>query len=308
MLMNPTISIIVPVYNTEQYLNRCIDSILSQSFTNFELLLIDDGSTDKSGDICDEYARKDERIKVFHKKNGGVSSARNMGLDFARGEWITFVDADDWIVKDCLNWEYSLFQEDLIIFSYYNNSETSNNLFPINSFVTKGKDELNDLYQTLIYKGFFRTVWSKLFKKSIINNLRFDEAISIGEDHLFLLNYLCKIEACRFVDKPFYVHRSFDFLFKKYQIEISKAIYIMSSLFSVYDKLNVKNKNFEIDVFCEYKSFCQKYVDKNPELWYNNPFVKKIYRRVKSNLRISYRIRYKLMSFLFFSKMRNLLK
>lgn len=299
--MNPIISIIVPVYNTEQYLNHCIDSILSQTFTDFELLLIDDGSTDKSGDICDEYARKDERIKVFHKKNGGVSSARNMGLDYVQGEWITFVDADDWIVKDCLNLDYSLFQEDLIIFSYYHNFETSNNLaFSINQFVAKGKNELNDLYQAFIHKGFFRTVWSKLFKRSLINNLRFDESVSIGEDHLFLLNYLCEIETCRFVDKPFYVHRSMDFLFKKYQIEISKAIYIMNSLFSVYDKLNVNNKSFEVDIFCEYKSFCQKYVDKNPKLWYSDQFVKKAYRRVENNLRLSYRIRYKLMSFLFF--------
>lgn len=93
----PTISVIIPVYNTEKYLHRCIDSILAQTFTNFELLLVDDGSTDNSGKICDEYAKKDSRVRVFHKENGGVSSARNVGLDNARGEWIAFVDSDDWI-------------------------------------------------------------------------------------------------------------------------------------------------------------------------------------------------------------------
>lgn len=303
------VSIIVPVYNAEKTLNRCIDSILQQTFTDWELLLIDDGSKDSSGDICDEYARKDPRIKVFHKENGGVSSARNIGLDNAKGEWITFVDSDDWIINDCLSLDYSLFYEDLIIFSYYYNSETSNNLaFSINDFVVKGENELNDLYQAFIHKGSFRTVWSKFFKRCLISNLRFDESVSIGEDHLFLLNYLCKIEACRFIDKPFYVYQSSDFLLKKYQIKISKAIYIMSSLFSVYDKLNVNNKNLEVDIFCGYKSFCQKYVDKNPELWYDNPFVKEIYRRIKANLMLSYRIRYELMSFHFFSKIRNLLK
>lgn len=92
---NPKVSVIVPVYNVEKLLQRCIDSILAQTFTDFELLLIDDGSKDKSGEICDEYAAKDSRIRVFHKQNGGVSTARNLGIDKAQGEWIYFVDSDD---------------------------------------------------------------------------------------------------------------------------------------------------------------------------------------------------------------------
>ena len=97
------ISVIVPVYNTEKYLHRCVDSILAQTFTDFELLLIDDGSTDSSGAICDESAQKDSRVRVFHKENGGVSSARNLGLDKAKGKWVTFVDSDDWIKESFLN-------------------------------------------------------------------------------------------------------------------------------------------------------------------------------------------------------------
>lgn len=91
----PLVSVIVPVYNAEKYLNRCVDSILSQTMTDFELLLIDDGSKDDSGRICDEYAEKDARVRAFHKPNGGVSSARNLGLNNARGNWIAYVDADD---------------------------------------------------------------------------------------------------------------------------------------------------------------------------------------------------------------------
>lgn len=91
------ISVIVPVYNTEKYLDRCIQSILSQTYTDLELLLIDDGSTDSSGAICDKYAEQDSRVRVFHKENGGASSARNLGLDNANGDWIAFVDSDDWI-------------------------------------------------------------------------------------------------------------------------------------------------------------------------------------------------------------------
>lgn len=96
-MISPKVSIIIPVYNTEQYLSRCIDSIQAQSFTDFELLLIDDGSKDNSGKICDEYAAKDSRVRVFHKENGGVSSARNWGLEKSQGEWIIFIDSDDWI-------------------------------------------------------------------------------------------------------------------------------------------------------------------------------------------------------------------
>ena len=115
------ISVIVPVYNTAQFLPRCIESILSQSFTDFELLLIDDGSTDGSGKICDAYAEKDNRIRVFHKENGGVSSARNLGLDNARGEWVTFVDSDDYvspvILEKCLE---SVNGYDMVVFNYQN--------------------------------------------------------------------------------------------------------------------------------------------------------------------------------------------
>lgn len=98
--MIPKISIIVPVYNVELFLHKCIISILSQTFKDFELILINDGSTDKSGEICDVYSQKDSRIKVIHKKNEGQSSARNKGLEIARGDYIGFVDSDDWIEQD----------------------------------------------------------------------------------------------------------------------------------------------------------------------------------------------------------------
>ena len=113
--INPIISVIVPAYNAEKYLRRCINSILAQTFTDFELLLIDDGSTDKSGEICDEYADKYARIRVFHKANGGVSSARNVGLDNAVGEYICFCDADDWVDFHWLQGFTEAFPNDLIV-------------------------------------------------------------------------------------------------------------------------------------------------------------------------------------------------
>lgn len=100
--MNPKITVIVPVYNIEDYLERCINSILAQSFNDFELILVDDGSTDKSGEICDSYAKKDERVRVFHKENGGSSSARNLAIKEAHGEYLSFIDSDDYVEPDFL--------------------------------------------------------------------------------------------------------------------------------------------------------------------------------------------------------------
>ncbi len=103
----PEISVVVPVYKVEKFLKRCVDSILAQSFYDFELILVDDGSPDSCGAMCDEYAEKDNRIKVIHKENGGLSSARNAGLDIAKGDWVTFIDSDDWIHKDYLLYLYN---------------------------------------------------------------------------------------------------------------------------------------------------------------------------------------------------------
>lgn len=117
----PKVSVIIPVYNAEKYLRKCLDSVLAQSFADFEVLLINDGSTDGSGKICDDYAQKDARVKVFHKENGGVSSARNLGLDNATGDWIVFVDSDDYVEKNYFEViNNNLSQEiDVLVFSYW---------------------------------------------------------------------------------------------------------------------------------------------------------------------------------------------
>ena len=122
------ISIIIPVYNAENFLCSTVDSILSQNSLDYELLLIDDGSKDKSGKICDEYARQDGRVRVFHKKNGGVSSARNLGLDNAKGEWVSFVDADDWVSGIYFSEGLLDTSNDLVLNKISNQEYTSNNL------------------------------------------------------------------------------------------------------------------------------------------------------------------------------------
>ena len=104
----PLITVVVPIYNVEDYLNKCIESIVNQTYKNLEIILVDDGSPDNSPKMCDDWAKKDKRIKVIHKENGGVSSARNIGIDKSKGEWITFVDADDWIEKTYIEDMYNI--------------------------------------------------------------------------------------------------------------------------------------------------------------------------------------------------------
>lgn len=195
MNKNPKISIIVPVYNAEQYLRRCIDSILNQSFTDFELILIDDGSKDKSSDICDEYAAKDSRVRIFHKENGGVSSARNVGLDDSCGEWVAFVDADDEIEDGYLNIRKSFENSDVIQKPYIivnNNNETKINIQ--NSRLLKNKDSIFRYY---VQKR-NNALWDKLIKRSVIGNDRFNTIVTIGEDFLFFLCILPKVKAWAF--------------------------------------------------------------------------------------------------------------
>ena len=201
----PKISVIVPVYNTEKYLRRCVDSILAQTFTDFELLLIDDGSTDSSGAICDEYAQKDSRVRVFHKENGGVSSARNLGLDNATSEWITFVDSDDWISDSFLaNLYITEIDEVDIVISYAN--YVGNVGKPNYENYIEGKHKI-ELVESLFLKNdlaWQTSPWAKLYKTEICRDIRFKEGMHIGEDLVFLYSYLMK---CKY----FYVFKLTDY-------------------------------------------------------------------------------------------------
>lgn len=182
----PKVSIIIPVYKAEKCLERCIDSVLNQTYKDWELLLIDDGSPDRSGDICDEYAKRDNRIRVFHKNNGGVSAARNLGLDNVNGEYVTFVDSDDLIdlntLKVCIS-QVELFDLDLLQFSYTRDEKqlgTVENFEPkvyaINAYINE--------------KNVLRCVWGTMFHSDIIkqNHIRFNEKMKLAEDQLFVFS------------------------------------------------------------------------------------------------------------------------
>ncbi|MGI6094991.1 MAG: glycosyltransferase family 2 protein [Lachnospiraceae bacterium] len=191
------ISVIVPVYNVEKYLRRCVDSILNQTYSNLEILLIDDGSTDASGVICDEYSKSDPRIKVFHKENGGVSSARNYGIERATGTYLGFIDSDDWI--DCHMYETLLnnmlqYNADV---SDIDSITTTEEIVYRNSkeiiSVKKGKEILLDYFLTDRY-----SVCRKLYAREVIGDIRFPLG-KINEDiatnFQFLQNAKCEVKS-----------------------------------------------------------------------------------------------------------------
>ena len=194
------VSVIVPVYNTEKNLSRCIDSILGQSFSDFELLLVDDGSPDGCGAICDSYAQKDSRVRVFHKENGGVSSARNVGLDNARGEWITFVDSDDELLSDGLKVLVDNISDDvdMVMGGHLECEENGKLLTKVleeKTLVLSKEESIMSLYNGYgpfyFYSGYAAF---RLFRNQIIQkqHIRFDTEIAIKEDTLFVLQYLCR--------------------------------------------------------------------------------------------------------------------
>lgn len=153
------ISIIIPIYKAERYLSKCVDSILAQTYADWELLLVDDGSPDNSGELCDEYAAKDKRIKVFHKENGGVSSARNLGLEMMAGEWVTFVDADDWIASDTLERCSTYFNEyEIVRFSMkmvYDEQDDSKN----RNYIIQSSNSKEEIFSRTLARKSLMCVW-----------------------------------------------------------------------------------------------------------------------------------------------------
>lgn len=226
--MRPVISCIVPAYNAEQYIEKCVKSILNQTFANFELILVDDGSTDSTGEICDSLTRYDARVKVLHKKNMGVSPARNDGICMSSGEWLTFIDADDWIEDTFFEKMLSIASaaDDVIVCSQYLNTNRE-----IIETDAKGEtlsfdvsDKLTDLMGSAIVRPpssprlfhllfrngpIFTGPWCKLYRKKTItdNHIEFNSILKIGEDNLFNLSFLSVAKKGKFIDVPLYHYR-----------------------------------------------------------------------------------------------------
>ena len=209
----PTVSVIVPVYNAEGVVSRGVDSILAQSYQDFELILVDDGSTDSSGAICDNYAQQDGRVRVIHQENAGVSVARNAGLNVAQGEWVTFVDSDDIVLDGFLeSLVIAVNRDERIDLAYcgYAIIDGSTSIKTYRSATYIGKEQLHDVLSStkLLYRC---SPWAKFFRRSIItdNGLQFDENLTISEDRLFLYQYLIHVRGVATTSTVGYLYGSF---------------------------------------------------------------------------------------------------
>lgn len=208
--MKDLISVIVPVYNAEKYLDRCLRSLVDQSYENLEILLVNDGSTDRSAAICKAWGEKDARIKVLYQENQGVSAARNYGLDCAAGAYISFVDADDWIKPEMLEKQWNILQKeqsDIVLSGFESVTEKKQNIQNIQN-VLKTLDisaccENSAVKYTIVdtksYAGSYllcgnNRCWSVMFKREAIGGVRFVKGLTIGEDLLFMMDILPQIE------------------------------------------------------------------------------------------------------------------
>ena len=214
---NQLISIIVPVYNVEEYLKQCLDSILEQTFSNYEVILVNDGSTDSSGLICQEYAEKDARIRYFEKENGGLSDARNHGIEQAQGEYLTFVDSDDFLDASHLSVLYNaLVNNDAdISISNYANYQTSTATFYLHTFgeyyekIYTSEELIDDLSFLERNDLSFSTIWGSLYKKSVFSFLRFPKGV-IGEDVALIYKMYTQVDKIVYVHKDTYIYREND--------------------------------------------------------------------------------------------------
>ena len=248
--MTPMVSMIVPVYNSEKTLSRCIDSILNQTYRDFELILLNDGSTDTSGEICDAYAKRDSRVRVVHKENTGVSDTRNRGIDLARGEYLQFLDSDDWITPDAT----ALFvrtateqQCDMVISQFYR---------VIGEHVSqKGAIDEDGLMDRSTYANhmmqkpadfYYGVLWNKFYKRSIIteHRLRMDQSISWCEDFMFNLEYVRHTQTIYAMKVPDYYYVKTKGSLVSQGMSMKKMIRMKRTVFACYN-------DFYKDVFDE---------------------------------------------------------
>lgn len=282
--MNSTISIIVPVYNVEDYLRQCIESILNQKYQDFELILVNDGSTDLSGEICNEYSKKDSRIRVRHKENGGLSSARNVGLDLATGKYIGFVDSDDWIHEDMYNKliNHAINLDSDVVACNFFIMKKDLSFVPYTKFATN-QEFTRESAMKEIFRNEILTFSScnKIYKKSLFDNIRFIEGI-IFEDKDISYKLIDRSNKVSYIKDLLYYYRynnkstlrssfslkrldeyvvqkdMYDYYKDKYP-EISDSVYlrlfdISIILYSNIMFLNINNKNkyqYLLDFDCD---------------------------------------------------------
>lgn len=241
--MNPCVSIIVPVYNAQIYLHRCIDSILNQEFTDFELILVNDGSTDDSGSICDTYAAADSRIRVIHKENTGVSDTRNLAISLARGTWLQFLDSDDWITPDATKLFVRAATEtdcDMVIADFYRvagDRVAHKGDIDIEADGVMTREEFAGHMMENPADFYYGVLWNKLYRRELVEkyHLRMDERISWCEDFMFNLEYLLHANSFYALQTPIYYYVKRKGSLVSQSFSISQSIKMKLMLFEYYN-------------------------------------------------------------------------
>ena len=240
-LMRPMVSIIVPIYNAEQYLRRCVDSILNQEYTDYELLLVNDGSTDASGDICEEYRDRDPRVIVIQKENTGVSDSRNRALDRARGKYLQFLDSDDWITPDATRLFVRAAEEygcDMVISDFYR--VVGERLSPKGDIEEEGvltREEFAAHMMENPADFYYGVLWNKLYRRDIVeeHKLRMDTDISWCEDFMFNLEYIRYAKVFYALHAPIYYYVKRKGSLASQGINISKTVKMKLNVFEYYN-------------------------------------------------------------------------
>ena len=239
--MRPMVSIIVPIYNAEQYLRRCVDSILNQEYTDFEVFLVNDGSTDSSGDICEEYGNKDTRVIVIQKENTGVSDSRNLALDRARGKYLQFLDSDDWITPDATRLFVRAAEEygcDMVISDFYR--VVGERLSPKGDIEEEGvltREEFAAHMMENPADFYYGVLWNKLYRRDIVeeHKLRMDTDISWCEDFMFNLEYIRYAKVFYALHAPIYYYVKRKGSLASQGINISKTVKMKLNVFEYYN-------------------------------------------------------------------------
>jgi len=248
--MDPSVSIIIPVFNAGKTIKHCIESVIGQEFTDFEVILVDDGSTDDSGAVCDEYAEKDKRIRVHHKENTGVSDSRNIALDEARGKYLQFVDSDDWITSDATGMLYRAAEEhhcDMVISDFYRVvGQRVMQKGAIDDSVVMTRKEFAAYMMESPADFYYGVLWNKFFRRDIVeeHHLRMDKDISWCEDFMFNLEYIRHAGSFYALGVPVYYYVKTKGSLVSQSAGFTKIIQMKRMIFSYY-------QNFYREVFTE---------------------------------------------------------
>lgn len=284
---NELISVIIPIYNVEKYLKRCIDSVLNQTYKEIEVILIDDGSPDNCGKICDYYKEKDKRVIVIHKINGGLSDARNVGLNVATGKYITFIDSDDFVEKGYIEVLYKLIKKYNCQISQCSYVKGSQQKFR----KRKSKKEYvyfrNDFFKDRKIKI---TVWAKLYKKDLFQNLRFP-VNKINEDEFITYKILDKVKKIAITDgKYYYYYQSPDSIMRK------QSNFIKEDIIEAFQERieYFANKEERRDVLISEKEFLLRLImliikcEKNPNNQNDKIKLRKLFEKYYKNINNRY--------------------